>query len=1280
MTITLTLVKLRHGRKVIYPSLTIIDDEEDEQKEKLAKCMMRHNSKFRLRWDLIVIFFALYNCVSIPYEVAFSGGFSDHISMTILDYIIDVCFFMDIVFNFRTTYVNSKTGTEVISPKKVFINYAFHGRFFIDLLASIPFELIVEFILPNNSFSFQLFGLLKLIRLLRLGRIITYMKFKQGLKIGFRIFQLLFFLLLLVHWIGCIWYMLVSAEDSWVPPKDLDSGITNFYRINSFRQYTVVFYYAILLIVGNESAPKTTEQTIFSSLVVIMGAIVTAFIFGNMAALMATINKKDSHFQEQLDFVTTTMRSIKLPEEIQNQVIEYLMHCQESPDVQQDIEKFFDILSPSLKNSILQHMYNKIIQEIDIFHDCTAIEVGFIVNNLKTMLFLIDDEIIRQGDFGNRMYFISSGTVDVFLTVEKYQKEVKNNQNRDQPDIDSNSDFSEEDKALKRTETRINRLNSGRYFGEIALVTNLKRTTTVKAIDYTTLAYLTRENFNDIKKEFPQVYLNFKYNIKKYTDSDFEFRRSMIRNTPYFRNLEDDIIDEIVYLLRPNRYDPGTTIIKYGDITSKIHYLKQGEIDVTIPTKSGITQTETHFETLNAGSCFCAFSSFSDDVQQLVNFKAKTSCIVETIEVKDLEFIERTYLQLSDEIKKLKLLIDNKDKSELDFFRYLKPLKKEHKANVKAQVRRKFRAAVKKFTRKYKEDKNCLPNALIALQDIMKERRRKQREILHLQRINTIKYLQEKSPLIHPNQDLGSGDVNLFINQTIQNQYNVHNLNIQPQFSGGSLAPSNGAYKPSINQGYGKEQEELEMLRKMDEEARKEKIKTNQNLTKLLNLIEVHNSTLEEIESKFKKEFLDIKTNIKKIKLYQREQERLRAENQVAKRLETSGPKKDANSSLSDSLLGIKEDHKVSKAPSTAIVPVQIPHRASEKASKHPKSSEKPPQKLENPIKPKESNTALEHLYPRIESPVEQQLDESMEKAENIGILIGSQNLSKAPPVPKDQFETRDPMEDQRKKVIKKKSSVSKDMSLKAPREAKPEPSYATPPVLIAEKKKELQPIIIEESKMSPKPLEVETPALQKLESDSQMIDGNIYHDKEIELTDEDDFPQDLEKIQSPDSDPSEESDGSEESEEDRELSPDIGNKLIADEHPKKLSEVSFEESSLEEDNNDEDDNKVAYEEHMPRLNEDVGVAEETKKSKKKKKKIKFKKSARPNHQDMDVMMREQLNKKDKAKEAKNSKKSYHAYLEHPRMKHQPSLTSIKGKPKGEELDPLGLAPRPKKK
>jgi CRP-like cAMP-binding protein len=81
--------------------------------------------------------------------------------------------------------------------------------------------------------------------------------------------------------------------------------------------------------------------------------------------------------------------------------------------------------------------------------------------------------------------------------------------------------------------------------------------------------------------------LNIKLGIRGYVDKDFEFRRSMIRSVPYFRHLDDDIIEEIVYLLKPHWYDAKAIIINFGDITDKIHFLKQGEIEVTIPKRQG---------------------------------------------------------------------------------------------------------------------------------------------------------------------------------------------------------------------------------------------------------------------------------------------------------------------------------------------------------------------------------------------------------------------------------------------------------------------------------------------------------------------------------------------------------------------------------------------------------------------------------------------------------------------------------------------------------------------
>ena len=83
---------------------------------------------------------AIYNSISIPFEAAFNPDVI--LAYEIWDNFIDICFGIDIFINFRTTYVNSHTGLEVVGQWKIVKNYIKSGRFFIDLLASIPFEKI----------------------------------------------------------------------------------------------------------------------------------------------------------------------------------------------------------------------------------------------------------------------------------------------------------------------------------------------------------------------------------------------------------------------------------------------------------------------------------------------------------------------------------------------------------------------------------------------------------------------------------------------------------------------------------------------------------------------------------------------------------------------------------------------------------------------------------------------------------------------------------------------------------------------------------------------------------------------------------------------------------------------------------------------------------------------------------------------------------------------------------------------------------------------------------
>ena len=64
-----------------------------------------------MRWDLYVMLLAVWNCVSIPFEVAFDPD--EPPVYVLINQICDISFAIDIILNFRTTFLN-KYGVEEI--------------------------------------------------------------------------------------------------------------------------------------------------------------------------------------------------------------------------------------------------------------------------------------------------------------------------------------------------------------------------------------------------------------------------------------------------------------------------------------------------------------------------------------------------------------------------------------------------------------------------------------------------------------------------------------------------------------------------------------------------------------------------------------------------------------------------------------------------------------------------------------------------------------------------------------------------------------------------------------------------------------------------------------------------------------------------------------------------------------------------------------------------------------------------------------------------------------
>jgi len=196
----------------------------------------------------------------------------------------------------------------------------------------------------DNASNIKLLGLMKLVRLLRLGRIIRYLNFKQGAVLGMTLFMLLSGLVMIVHWIGCVWYLMIKDGD-WVPPKELDYPLqepgnlyskSNFYEESITFQYATVFYYAVLTMMGNEIAPRNTTQTVVAACIILVGVLSGAIIFGNMYTVIESMNAKSAKDDAEQELASNTMRSMKLEDKTQYLVMDFLEKVQSDPALQHD--------------------------------------------------------------------------------------------------------------------------------------------------------------------------------------------------------------------------------------------------------------------------------------------------------------------------------------------------------------------------------------------------------------------------------------------------------------------------------------------------------------------------------------------------------------------------------------------------------------------------------------------------------------------------------------------------------------------------------------------------------------------------------------------------------------------------------------------------------------------------------------------------------------------------------------------------------------------------------
>ncbi|MDM8538809.1 ion transporter, partial [Desulfobacterales bacterium HSG17] len=400
-------------------------------------------------------------------------------------YIIDLFFFMDIVLNFFTTF--RYQGIEIKEKKETAKHYL-KTMFTVDIIANIPIELIFILDPIRNIYHLPLVLLLRLPRLLRIARMILIFR-RWGILTWInpgilRISKLILTVLILNHWLACIWFLTASTagfpENCWAVREAIHLSTAP-------TQYLRSLYWTIttMTTVGyGDITPVLDIEYLLAILVMMMGASMYAFIIGNIASLFSNLDSTKSNFFNKIESVTQYLKSRQVPHDLILQLRRYY-------EYQWDIHKggkeneLLDDLPVQFRLKILRHLIRELIEQVPLFKYCSPALRNELLTALKPQTYAPGIYIAREGETGKELFFISTGQAEI--TSDKGQK-------------------------------KYGFFESGDYFGDLSLILNEKRTASVIAVSYCETFVLNRDDFIRIKKEYSELSEVLKKTASEKTD------------------------------------------------------------------------------------------------------------------------------------------------------------------------------------------------------------------------------------------------------------------------------------------------------------------------------------------------------------------------------------------------------------------------------------------------------------------------------------------------------------------------------------------------------------------------------------------------------------------------------------------------------------------------------------------------------------------------------------------------------------------------------------------